>query len=149
MSWDIKIINSAQHIPIEDVRDEKSIIPSFGKREALISRVKKQFPEMKWSGNEGFPFVESDVIVFNCAFGKNEYLGNAFTLHVHDGENPVKFINQICNMNNWSAYDLQTDSYLELIENNDKSWNEFESYRDKECQHLLTSKEKKRWWRFW
>jgi hypothetical protein len=123
MSWDVLLINSKTPVNI-DSED----IPEFLSRTDFINKVKQVLPVIDWP-DPSIGILDSVPAVIEFNTGDEEAIGSEVLLHVYGGEDPVEVIVDLCKQNNWQAYDLSTESYIDLDNPSRESWNKFDQSR--------------------
>ncbi len=124
MSWDILIINSAQPVDIDS--DD---YPEFTSRADFIKKVSASIPEADWS-DPSIGIVDSDAAVMEFDLGDEEEIGSTVLVNVYGGEEPVEEIARLCKENHWQAYDIATESFLDLDNPSSETWDNFQSSRE-------------------
>jgi hypothetical protein len=123
MSWDILLINSKSPVDIESEE-----YPDFISRTDFINKIKTTFPQTDWA-DPSFGILDSNKLVAEINAGNEEDIGSSVMLHVYGGEDPVGAIVKLCKQHGWQAYDLSTESYLDLKKPSKEGWNNFQAYR--------------------
>lgn len=140
MSWDILVFNS-----IKPVDFERNDWPHFRSREAVIAGIKKAFPESNWD-DLSWGVLENDKAIIEFSVGEKEAIENTFMLHVRGGSNPTAEIASLCKLNDWIAFDISGNQYIDNDQPIEDSFKNWERYRD----HVVSSTAgKKAWWKFW
>lgn len=124
MSWDVLIINSSKPVDIDS--DD---YPEFTSRAEFIEKVSKYFPDTDWS-DPAFGILDSEEAVIEFNVGDEDELDGTVLLNVYGGENPVKEIAGLCKASGWQAYDIATETFLDLENPSTESWDNFQSSRD-------------------
>lgn len=124
MSWDVLLINSK--IPVDIDSDD---YPVFTSRDEFIKKVKKSFPGTDWS-DPSIGILDSDDAVIEFQVGDDEEIEDTVLLNVYGGEIPVQEIARLCKENGWQAYDIASESFMDLENPSTESWDNFDSERE-------------------
>lgn len=141
MSWDILVINSNKPVDFE-----KGDWSNFNSRKSVISKITTTFPQVSWD-NFSWGVIDAPEAVIEFNIGESEEMGNNFMLHIRGGKNPTEEISKMCRENDWVAYDISTDSFINS-ESGPESFEKWENYRNQVLNTGVTST-KKSWWKFW
>jgi hypothetical protein len=123
MSWDVLLINSKTPVNIES-----EDTPDFLSRTDFIKKVTQILPATDWS-DPSFGILDSDWAVIEFNTGNEENIGWSVMLQVYGGEDPVEAIVELCKQHHWQAYDMSTESYIDLNNPSRESWNKFDQSR--------------------
>jgi len=123
MSWDILLVNSKTPVDIE--ADDYPPIPP---RPDFIARVNQVFPGTDWS-DPALGILDSERIVAEFDLGDEDDLGYTLLVNVYGGEDPVGALAELCKKQGWQAFDVSTESYLDLDDPSRESWENFERGR--------------------
>ncbi len=123
MSWDILLVNSKMPVDIEG--DEYPAIPP---RREFIGMVNQVFPGIDWS-DPTMGILDSEQIVAEIDLGDEDDLGYTVLVNVYGGEDPVGALVRLCKKHGWQAFDVSTESYLNLDNPSRESWENFERNR--------------------
>jgi hypothetical protein len=123
MSWDILLVNSKMPVDIE--ADEYPAIPP---RPQFIGMVNQVFPGIDWS-DPALGILDSEEIVAEIDLGDEDDLGYTVLVNVYGGEDPVAALVRLCKKHGWQAFDVSTESYLDLDNPARESWDNFERNR--------------------
>lgn len=123
MSWDIMLL-SKDPGPITGTMK----VPPLGDAQFVRDQISKTLPGVNWS-DPAWGVLDGPgwSIEFNHRkFGLTEGL----MLHVRGGGEPISAIVEICRNTGWVAFDIQEGALIDLKAPSDKSWKEFQGYRD-------------------
>ncbi len=123
MSWDILLVNSKTPVDIE--ADEYPAIPP---RREFMGMVNQVFPGIDWS-DPAMGILDSEQIVAEIDLGDEDDLGYTVLVNVYGGEDPVAALVGLCKKHGWQAFDVSTESYLDLDNPSRESWDHFERSR--------------------
>jgi hypothetical protein len=124
MSWDVLLINSAMQVDIDS--DD---YPEFTSRMEFIEKVSASIPESDWS-DPTIGIVDSDLAVMEFEVGDEEEIGATVLVNIYGGENPVEEIARLCKENQWQAYDIASESYIDLDTPVSDTWNAYQASRE-------------------
>jgi hypothetical protein len=90
--------------------------------------VNEVFPGVDWS-DPAMGILDSDQIVAEIDLGDEDDLGYTVLVNVYGGEDPVAALVRLCKKHGWQAFDVSTESYLDLDNPSRESWESFERNR--------------------
>lgn len=140
MSWDILILNSDKPVDFE-----KSDWPKFSSREYVIDSINRTFPDCHWE-DSSWGILENTNAVIEFNIGAKEQMDNTFMLHVRGGKDPSSEIAKMCKENNWIAFDMSRDQF---IDNKQPALDSFKAWENYKNQVISGLSKKKAWWKFW
>jgi hypothetical protein len=124
MSWDA-MLYSKDPGPVS--RDMKT--PPLGDAQFVREQISKSLPGVNWS-DPAWGVLDGNgwSIEFNHQESGST---DSVMLHVRGGGDPISSIVKLCKETGWVAFDLQTGTLVDLTSPSDKSWKEFQGYRDR------------------
>jgi hypothetical protein len=140
MSWDLIILNST-----EPVDFEKENWKDFESTEYVANRIKKTFPESTWN-DFSWGILETKFADIEFNIGNENDFGNNFLIHVRGGINPLGEIVRMCKENNWIAYDMSKESFVDFDNPNSDGFEKWKKFRNATFEENVKSK--KPWWKF-
>lgn len=140
MSWDLIILNSSKPVDFE-----KDNWKDFESTNFVANRIKKTFPESTWN-DFSWGNLENEFADIEFNIGNENDFGNNFLLHVRGGINPLEEIVRMCKENNWIAYDMSKESFVDLENPNSDGFEKWKKFRNATFEEK--EKTKKPWWKF-
>ncbi|HWA26186.1 MAG TPA: hypothetical protein VG734_11025 [Lacunisphaera sp.] len=111
-------------------------VPPLGDAQFVRDQISKSLPGVNWS-NPAWGVLEGKgwSIEFNH---QTSGPTDSVMLHVRGGGDPISAIVKLCKDNGWVAMDAQDATLIDLNKPSDKTWKEFQGYRDKLAAGIST-----------
>jgi len=137
MGWDVMILNTKDTLQSPQI--DKSSLPSFGQRQAMIDNLNRLFPNIEWDEDLAYGHLNNEVYVGNIGLGESEKMTGYFWLGIYGGTNPFEVIMKLCDEYRSSAFDTVTSEYITIDKPSDKGWKHFQDFRNYVAERLGNS----------
>lgn len=103
-------------------------VPPLGDAEFVRTQISKSLPGVNWS-DPAWGLLEGPgwSIEFNH---QKSGITDSIMLHVRGSGDPISAIVSLCKDTDWVAFDVQSEALIDLKAPSDKSWKEFQGFRD-------------------
>ena len=124
MSWDVMLFSRDPGPITSDMK-----VPPLGNAEFVRAQISKALPCVNWS-DPAWGVLDGPgwSIEFNHQKSGST---DSVMLHVRGGGDPISAIVKLCRETGWVAFDVQSEGLIDLKAPSDKSWKEFQGFRDK------------------
>ena len=126
MSWDLLVVNLPDVESIDDIPKDY-VLPSLGKLENIIARIKKIIPKVDFSHSDWVILIEESFSI-EFSMGTNETC-DSFMLHVRGGGNAVLTISYLLKEMRLRAYDCQSGDFF-TVDSAQGSFADWQAFRD-------------------